>query len=115
MSRIDEEGMKRVAALIGAVKGAGLDEAAELFETVYWAWLRTTEAYTSAHPYVDDKDHHPRATLSIVDYTLRHWSPQIPGTPTIDDDAVRHEADIDAAWHFAEDRRMRRAAGECIS
>lgn len=114
---IDETGLETVKTLIGKVRAAGLEDAAKMFETVYWGWLRTTEAYVLGHPYVARPEvgglPSPISALHVVDFTLRHWGPQIPGTPELDDAGVLDDDAADAAWHREEDRRMRREAGEC--
>lgn len=115
-TEIDEAGVAKVTALVEAVRSAGLTEAAEMFSTVYWAWLRVIGAYVNAHPYVaqpEEPNMTPISALSVTDYTINHWSPQIPGTPKLDDKAVLEAAAADEAWHREEDRRMRRDAGEC--
>lgn len=103
-----------VSTLIDSVKAAGLTEAGEMFERVYWAWLRSISAYRHAAPYVekpDEEQHSPYAALHVFEYTVRFWGAQIPGTPGIDNKAVRAEGEADDAWHREEDRRMRRTAG----
>lgn len=114
---LDGQGIKRVQAHIEAVRAAGLTDAAEVFENTYWGWIRVTQAYVFAHPYVANPEPPsmtPISALTVVDYSLRHWSGLIPGSPTLDDEAVLHEAAVDEAWHREEDRRMRREAGEDI-
>ncbi len=114
---IDEAGIKKVEVLVDSVRATGLTEAAEMFSTVYWAWLRLTESYTFAIPYVEKPEPGgmtPYSALTVPNFTLNHWGPQIPGTPSIDNDAVRKDAAVDEEWHRQEDRRMRRAAGEPI-
>lgn len=116
MTEIDQEAAKKVEALIESVRAAGLAEAAEMFGNVYFAWLRTIHSYVLGHPYVakPEQGMTPIMGLHVVDYTLGIWGPQIPGTPSIDDAAVLREAAADEEWHRQEDRRMRRAFGECI-
>lgn len=111
---IGKEALAHVGALIEQVRAAGLTEAAEMFETSYWAWLKVIQAYRCAAPYVEKPDpgHPPYSALSVVEYTIRHWGRLIPGTPSLDNEEVRKEAAIDEAWHREEDRRMRREAGE---
>ena len=114
---IDEAGLLRVTAMIEATKASGLTAEAEMFRTVYWGWLRITQAYVCAHPYVEKPEPGgmtPISALTVVDSTFKHWGELIPGTPGLDDERVRREADDDEAWHRAEDRRMRRDAGEEI-
>jgi len=113
---IDEGGADRVHALIKQVRAAGLEEAAKVFETTYWGWLRFVGAYVCGHPYVSKPEPGmtPLSALHVADYTLNHWAPQIPGSPQLDDKAVLQDAADDEAWHREEDRRMRRAAGEDI-
>lgn len=113
---IDEEGAKSVDALIEKVRGAGLTDAAEMFSTVYYAWLRTVEAYSYAIPYVEKPEGSmtPYSALHVTTTTIGFWGPKIPGTPKIDNEAVRWDAECDAEWHRQEDRRMRRAAGEPV-
>ncbi len=113
---IDEKGMKLVEAHIAAVRKAGLTEAADMFSTVYWGWLRFTEAYVFGIPYVEQPEGKmtPYQGLHVANFTLNHWGPKIPGTPKIDNAAVRRAADADEAWHREEDRRMRREAGEPV-
>lgn len=113
---IDEAGVDRVEAQIAAVRAAGLTEAAETFSTVYWGWLRFTEAYALGIPYVEKPEGSmkPYQGLHIANFTLAHWGPQIPGTPKPDNQAVRDEAAADEAWHREEDRRMRREYGEPV-
>lgn len=114
---IDYESTKTVGAMVDQVRAAGLLEAANTFETVYWAWLRTVSAYVLAHPYVEKPEAPtmtPISALSVVDSTLKHWSPLVPGTPMVNDEAVRVAADDDEAWHREEDRRMRRDAGDDV-
>lgn len=115
-TEIDEVGAAKVETMIESVRSAGLTEAADLFSTVYFAWLHAIHSYVLGHPYVEQPDEGmtPIMGLHVVDYTLRHWGPKIPGTPALDDDAVRRAADADEEWHRQEDRRMRRDAGECI-
>lgn len=111
---IDYTAAEGVEAHIQQIRAAGLNEAADIFSNVYWAWLRTTSAYVAAHPYVRNPDPGtgmtPISALTVVDFTIKHWSPSIPGTPRIDDEAVLREAAADEAWHRAEDLRMRREA-----
>ena len=111
---IDRDEAKRVDAIVQQVRDAGLTEAADLFSTTYWGWLRLTSAYVLGHPYVSQPDPGmtPLSALHVVDYTFKRWAPQIPGTPMLDDDRVREAADDDEAWHRAEARRMRIAAGD---
>lgn len=111
---IDHAAIDKVEALIEGVRAAGLSEAAEMFSTVYWGWLRLTEAYTYAHPYVakPEPGMTPISALSVADYSFNHWAALIPGTAKLDDAAVLHDAAVDEEWHRQEDRRMRRAAGE---
>lgn len=87
-----------------------------MFSTVYWGWYRLAQAYVSAHPYVANPEPGmtPISALTIVDFTYNHWSSLIPGSPKLDDEKVLREAAQDEAWHREEDRRMRRAAGECV-
>lgn len=116
MSDLNDSEVAKVTALIEQVRGAGLTEAASMFETVYWAWLRTTSAYRYAHAVVDDRSEcaSGKGAMHVTTYTIGHWGPLIPGTPAVDDEAVREEYAADAAWHREEDRRMRRDAGEEI-
>lgn len=118
MSRIgaDYDAAKKVEAHIAMVRSAGLTEAADIFSNVYWGWIRLTEAYTYAHPYVGSPEPGmtPLSALSVTDFTFNHWSALIPGTAKLDDKAVLAEAAADEAWHHEEDRRMRRAYGEPI-
>ena len=116
MIDIDYEAAKAIDAQVEAVRKAGLGEAADMFSTVYWAWLRTMSAYVAGHPYVGAPEDGmtPLSALHVTDTTIAHWAPKIPGTPMIDDQAVLDDAAADAAWHREEDRRMRRAAGEEI-
>ena len=115
-TEISQTGIDAVTSMIERVKAAGLSEEASAFETTYWGWLRLTSAYVHGHPYVAKPEDGmtPISALHVVDYTLNHWGPQIPGTPKLDDEAVLNEAAADEAWHREEDRRMRRAAGEEI-
>ncbi|BCH33167.1 hypothetical protein MesoLjLc_50970 [Mesorhizobium sp. L-8-10] len=115
MSDIDYKAAETVESMIDQVRAAGLEEAAAMFSTVYWGWLRLTSAYVNAHPYVANPEKPsmtPISALSVTDFTFRHWAPQIPGTPPLDDEAVLAAAARDEAWHREEDRRMRREAGE---
>lgn len=117
MSDLSAEGIDVVGKLVEQVRAAGMTEAASMFETAYWAWLRLTSAYVNAHPYVANPEKPtmtPISALSVTDYTFRHWAPQIPGSPVLDDEKVLREAAADEAWHRAEDYRMRREAGEDI-
>lgn len=117
VTAIDEAGTKTVGALIDQVRAAGLTEAADAFSNAYWGWLRITSAYVNAHPYVRNPEKPymtPISALTVVDYTMNHWAPLIPGSPMLDDDRVMKNADDDDRWHREEDRRMRRAAGEDI-
>jgi hypothetical protein len=114
---IDESGTKKVGELIERVRSAGLNEAADVFSNSYWGWLRLTSAYVNAHPYVaspEPPNMTPISALSVTDFTLRHWAPQIPGSPQLDDKAVLEAAASDEEWHRQEDRRMRIDAGEDI-
>ncbi|HEY8947994.1 MAG TPA: hypothetical protein VIM56_03820 [Rhizomicrobium sp.] len=113
---INDEAAKEVIARIDAVAAAGLADEAKLFETIYSAWLRLTDAYVNAHPYVGkpERSMTPISALSVTDFTLRHWAEKIPGTPKLDDEAVLREAAEDEAWHREEDRRMRRDAGDDV-
>lgn len=113
---IDDNGLKIVEGQIEAVRAAGLTEAADVFETVYWGWLRFTEAYVNGIPYVEKPEENmkPYQGLHVANFTLNHWGPQIPGTPKIDNEAVRNEAAADDEWHRQEDRAMRREAGEPV-
>ena len=114
---IDACGLAVVEALIANVRAAGLEDAAEMFRTTYWAWLRLTQCYVCAHPYVERPEPGgmtPISALTVTDGCFRHWAPLIPGTPLLDDERVRREAYADEAWHHEEDRRMRREAGEDI-
>lgn len=114
---INATGVETVTCMVERLKAAGLTAEAEMFETVYWGWLRVTSAYVHAHPYVakpESPTMTPISALSVTDYTLNHWGPQIPGTPKLDDAAVLEEAAADEAWHREEDRRMRREVGEEI-
>lgn len=114
---IDESGTEKVAALIEQVKAAGLSDAATMFETVYWGWLRFTQAYVFGLPYVEKPEAGgmtPYSALHVTSETLGYWAPKIPGTPQIDNEAVRWDAECDEEWHRQEDRRMRREAGECL-
>ena len=113
---IDYDAAKGVTAMIEEVRAAGLTEAAETFANAYWGWLRVVSAYVVAHPFVGwpEPGMTPTSALSVVDFTVQHWAPLIPGSPQIDDQAVLAAADADEDWHRAEDRRMRRAAGEEI-
>lgn len=113
---IDEAGANQVAGLIEQVRKAGLEDAAKMFETIYWGWLRTVSAYVVGHPYVakPEEGMTPISALGVVDFTLAHWALQIPGSPQLDDKGVLDDAAVDEAWHREEDRRMRRAAGEEI-
>ncbi|MEZ2410491.1 hypothetical protein AB6806_27220 [Bosea sp. RCC_152_1] len=116
-TEIDEAGVKAVTAMIERIRAKGFSLEARMFETVYWGWLRVTSAYVHGHPYVAKPEAPtmtPISALSVTDYTLNHWGPQIPGTPILDDAAVLNEAAADEAWHREEDRRMRREAGEDI-
>ena len=116
--KIDEAGMWAVDALIVQVRSAGLAEAAEVFSNVYWGWLRLTEAYVNAHPYVRNPEAPtitPISALSVTDFTLNHWAKLIPGSPQLNDEAVLSEAARDEEWHRQEDRRMRIDAGEDIA
>lgn len=113
-TEIDSTGVAKVAALIESVKEAGLIEAAEMFSTVYWAWLRITSAYVHGHPYVGHPEfkHHPKGALHVVDYTFNHWGPLIPGTPRIDDKAVLDDAAADEAWHRKSGLSLRTTVGK---
>jgi len=113
---IDEEGTKVVEGHIERVRATGLTEAADMFATLYWAWLRFTESYVLGIPYVEKPEDKmtPYQGLHVANGTLNHWGPQIPGTPKIDNEAVRWDAAVDEEWHRQEDRRMRREAGEDI-
>lgn len=115
-TEIDEAGAESVNKQIEAVRAAGLEDEAHQFETLYWGWLRLTEAYVNGHPYVSkpEKGMTPLSALHVTDFTFRHWAPQIPGTPMLNDEAVLKEAADDEAWHREEDRRMRREYGEEI-
>lgn len=119
MSRIgiDLAGTEQVEAHIRAVRDAGLSDAAELFSTIYWGWLRVTEAYTYGHPYVSKPEPGmtPLSALHVADYSLNHWAAMIPGTPKLDDEAVLRDAGADEAWHRDEDRRIRRECGEPLA
>lgn len=111
---IDYGAAQKVDLMVERIRSAGFASEAEVFSNVYWAWLRVTSAYSQAHPYVrrPEPGMTPASALSVVDYTLRHWGPIIPGTPVIDDKQVLEAAADDEAWHREEDRRMRREAGE---
>jgi len=114
---IDNAGVDRISGMIDRVKQSGLTIEADMFETVYWGWLRLTSAYVCAHPYVakpEPPSMTPISALHVTDVTFKHWAPQIPGSPQLNDKSVLDEAEADEAWHRAEDRRMRRAAGEEI-
>jgi hypothetical protein len=113
---IDDEGLKVVEAHIAAVRAAGLTEAADLFETIYWGWLRFTEAYVNGIPYVEKPEGNmkPYQGLHVTNFTFKHWGPLIPGTPKMDNEAVRQAAADDDEWHRQEDRAMRREAGESV-
>ena len=116
-SSLDQAGVERVTEMIDAVRATGLVNEAEMFSTVCGAWWRIASAYVNAHPYVERPEPGgmtPFSALTIVDFTFRHWCGLVPGTPKLDDERVRREADDDEAWHREEDRRMRRAAGEDI-
>ncbi len=113
---IDEKGVALVEAQIAAVRAAGLADAAKMFETIYWGWLRFAHAYVLGLPYVEKPEGTmtPYSALHVATFTFKHWAPQIPGTPKIDNDAVRKAAADDEEWHRQEDRAMRRAAGEPV-
>lgn len=113
---IDEAGTKIVESHIAAVRSAGLHHAADMFSTIYWGWLRFTQAYVLGIPYVEKPEGNMRAYqgLHVANATLNHWGPKIPGTPKIDNEAVRYAAAVDEEWHRQEDRRMRRDAGEPV-
>lgn len=114
-SLLNREGVEEVGEMIDRVRQAGLTREADVFSKSYWAWLRLTEAYVNAHPYVRNPESPsmtPISALSVVDFTFSHWAELVPGSPRIDDEAVLEAARRDEAWHREEDRRMRRAAGE---
>lgn len=113
---IDDKGLKVVEGHIAAVRAAGLTEAAEMFSNVYWGWLRLTHAYVLGIPYVEKPEGKmtPYQGLHVVNFTFKHWGPLIPGTPKMDNDAVRQAAKDDDEWHRQEDRAMRREAGEPV-
>ncbi len=115
---MSEEPPHPIEAMVERVRQAGLPAEADMLSTVYWAWFRTVSAYRHALPYVNDPGAqgiaHAEGMLNVVTYTINYWGPQIPETPAIDNDAVRREDAADEAWHRAEDRRMRRDAGEDI-
>lgn len=113
---IQAQAVASVEEMIARVKEAGLEAEAEVFQNTYAAWIRLTSSYKNAHPYVihPEGGRPPHAALTVVDYTLNHWSKRIPGSPQLDDEAVLKAAARDEAWHRAEDRRMRIAAGEDI-
>ena len=102
--------------MIARVREAGLEQEAEVFSKSYWAWLRMTEAYVNAHPYVakPEKGMTPISALTIVDFTFNHWAELVPGSPKLNDEKVLDDAARDEAWHHAEDLRMRREAGDDI-
>lgn len=114
MSEINGEDIDRVNAMIERVRDAGLEEEATVFANSYWGWIRISESYRCAHPYVSKPDigMTPISALTVVDYTFSHWASLIPGSAKLDDAAVRNEADLDEFWHKEEDKRMRREAGE---
>jgi hypothetical protein len=115
ISGLDLAPVAWVEALIETVKEAGLTDAANLFSNVYWAWLRTVSAYRAALPYVERPEEPsmtPFSALHVTTFTIEHWGSLIPGTPTIDNEAVRDEAAADEEWHRQEDRRLRRESGE---
>lgn len=111
---LDAAKLDEVNAMIERVRAAGLSEEADVFGNSYWGWIRMSEAYKYAHPYVANPEPGmtPASALTVVNYTQKHWSELIPGSPNLDDEAVLREAAIDEAWHREEDRRLRRDAGE---
>lgn len=115
---LDAAKLDEVNAMIERVRAAGLPDEADVFSNSYWGWIRMNEAYKYAHPYVANPEPGtgmtPISALTVVDYTHRHWSELIPGSPKLDDKAVLREAEADEAWHRQEDLRMRRAAGDDI-
>lgn len=118
MTPDQEAQCNHVDALIKAVREAGMTEAAEVFSNAYWGYIRVSDAYRNGIAYVDAPGDcgcdRASGVMHVTTFTLDQWSPLIPGAHAIDNEAVRREDADDEAWHRAEDRRMRIAAGEDI-
>ncbi len=90
-----------IKAKIDELAAAGFHDQVKMYDTLYAAWHRTVDAFRSGIPFVDDREVSPTgaSAMGVVTWTVNHWGNQIPGSPKLDDTAVRKERAADKHWH----------------